>query len=245
MTLFDPYEIRARVIPAILVSLSPIITCIALLSLLNDTPDLILRFILGGSVVVVFIYVFTFVVRYLGRKYEPQLWEDWDGPPSTRFLRWRDSTFDDRLKQKLHHNVKQVLGISLLSREEEENDPSTADERISQAFLQVRALVRKEDQNGLWQSHNAEYGYHRNLVGSRKLWLFLTVIGTIICGGFWYLCNNDSLLFGFIINVMLLIGTLLLGWYFLPKSAKIASDCYGESMWSSFLTLTDERKQMN
>lgn len=241
MGMFDPYEIRARVFPAILVSVSPVITGIAILSLLQDSPNFILRFLGGGSVVAVFIYLMSFVVRFYGQKIERQLWEGWDGPPSTRFLRWRDSTFDDELKQKLHIAVKQVCGINLSTKEDEEKDPISADKRISQAFMQVKAIVRRDDPNGLWHSHNAEYGYHRNLIGSRNLWLFLTFAGTLTCGVFWNRSSNDSLLFGLVMNIILLISTLLLGWYFLPRSAKNTSDRYGESIWNTFLVWTGKK----
>lgn len=235
MNIFDPYEFRARVSPAILVSISPVITLMSSLALLQDSPDLILRLLGGSSVVVVFIYLLTFIVRKYGSDYESQLWKEWDGPPSTRFLRWRDPTFDDEMKKKLHNAVMRVCDIKLYSLKEEEEDPEAADTRISQAFMQVRAIVRKDDPKGLWLSHNSEYGFHRNLIGSRKPWVILTIVGTIICAGLWYLSCNVSLLYGFVLNSILLISTILLGWKFLPRSAEITANRYGESIWGSFL----------
>jgi hypothetical protein len=59
----------------------------------------------------------------------------------------------------------------LLTEKEENADPKRADELITQAFNRIRTEIRNKDPNGLWFIENVNYGFYRNLLGSRKLWL--------------------------------------------------------------------------
>ena len=184
------------------------------------------------------------VVRYYGQTVEPELWRSWDGPPSTRFLRWRDAAFGEDMKQKLHKTVKAVCDIELKSRQAELKEPDTADEKIWQAFTQVKTLVRQKDPQGVWLTYNAEYGLYRNLYGSRYIWLAFSILGAIACGYFWKTYNNDTLLLGLVLNAFASLIILIMGWYYLPKMIWRAANRYAESVWTTFLVIApkDEKK---
>jgi hypothetical protein len=233
MDWLDPYEIRARMAPAAIISLPLAISIMTIASVISDK---LTELILGsGFVLVVFVYALSFLVRYFGRKIEDDLWDSWGGAPSTRLNRWRDLTFRDDLKQQLHDAVGNHCGIKLSSREEERNNPQKADEQIVQAFLQVKAMVRQDDPEGIWTKHNAEYGFHRNLLGSRSLWLAFSIIGIAACGAALYLKNDAILTFSLALNILLATVSILGGWYFLPKMIKNSAERYAESIWNSFL----------
>ena len=70
MEWLDPYEIRARISPTIIV-FSPIVLLIVL-----TWPDLLsaLNLVLGETILVIFfLYALSFLMRYYGRKIEPIL----------------------------------------------------------------------------------------------------------------------------------------------------------------------------
>jgi len=40
----------------------------------------------------------------------------------------------------------------------------------------VKGILREKDKGGLWFSNDADYGFQRDLLGSRKLWILLSAI---------------------------------------------------------------------
>ncbi len=243
MNFLDPYELRARYAPAVIVASPIIITLFALLPLVQETSNLLVQF--GGSalVFVFFAYLFSFVVRACGRRIENNLWEGWGGPPSTRFLRWSDSMFGENLKQQVHDIVERKCGIKLLSKDEEVSDGKAADKCIAEAFAQVKAIVRRNDPTGVCLIHNAEYGFLRNLLGSWGIWFVLAVIGAGVCGALWFVYRNDTLLVGGVLNALLAVSAVILRLTFLPKSTKTAADRYAESSWTMFLAAIDAKEK--
>lgn len=233
MNWLDQYEIKARIAPAIIISLPLAISSIVIALTVSDKfAQLVIS---SGFVFVVFSYGLSFLIRYYGREIETSLWASWDGPPSTRIMRWGDSTLGENIKQQLHEAVENCCGIELSSKDQESNDRSKADAQIEQAFLQVKAIVRQDDPEGIWAKHSAEYGFHRNLLGSRRIWLIFSIIGVIICGITLYFEKDNILILGAIINILLTTISIVSGWHYLPTIIKITADRYAESVWISFL----------
>ena len=237
MQWFDQYEIRARIAPTVVV-LSPLIFALFfVLLVVSESVAASLGGVAGMALLMT--YALSFLTRYLGKRLERGLWARWDGAPTTRMLRWRDPTLDNETKRQLHARAEQVSGITLFSREEEAVDPTEADEQISQSFVQVRATIRREDPEGLWSKHNAEYGFNRNLLGGRWLWLAFSVVGTLVCAAVWYFYDKDPLLvIGFVLDVVSILLTYAFGWHLLERFARKAADRYAESVLGSFLAGT-------
>ena len=131
----------------------------------------------------------SFIIRKCGSNYENDLW---DGAPSTRILRWRDDTFSVPVKTQLHEAVRSYCGITLSGTEDERIDPREADEKIIDAFSQVKHFVYHNDPNGTWKKFNAEYGFNRNLLGCKYLWVVLSAVGVVICGICWYFTEDNA-----------------------------------------------------
>lgn len=234
---WDMYEIRARIAPTVIICL-PIITTLIFIAftLANNLEKLLFG---SGVVLCLLLYGLSFIPSYLGRRMEKNLWMSWGGEPTTRFLRWRDTTFGNDLKRQIHIALRKSCKTKLCSKREEQVDPDKADEQIKQAFIQVKAIVRNKEPNGLWSTHNAEYGFHRNLLGSRSIWLISSIIGVISLGSIWNYKRSDLLLMGVLINLSLTIFSIMGGWYFLPNGIKIAADRYAESIWTQFLAISN------
>jgi len=237
MSILDYYEIRARFIPTFIVVLPIIFTINFILS--NNNVHTLSS--LGSNLVLVImlLYPFSFFIRHCGKKIEAKLWYSWNGPPSTRFLRWRDTTFGNEHKQQLHEAVETKLDIKLLSKQVEYNNNELADSQINQAFMQVRSLIRQRDPDGLAHKHNAEYGFNRNLMGSRIVWLILSTLGTIICVNLTGFMDYTATIYLYL-NILWFFMALIGGWVLLPKFVEESANRYSESAWSTFLTLSKE-----
>lgn len=235
MDWLDPYELRARAAPTLVVTLPGIVTFIFLVF---STSESIVQLISSGVVFLVMIYALSFLVRYLGKKVEPKIWDAWDGPPSTRFMRWCNSHFGEENKHALHEAVGSVCRIELSLPGDEAGAPREADRRISEAFEQVKATVRLQNPDGVWTKHNAEYGFHRNLLGSRILWALSAVASALICGTVWYADGSQLFLIAAAINTVIFACSVVCGWFLLPRFTREAADRYADSVWNAFLAGT-------
>ena len=122
MKFFDYYELRARIFPTIIVSMPVFIT------VLCTTYDLspVISTLSSSAIWLVLIYALSFWVRHYGKKIEDSLWKKWNGPPSTRFIRWKDNKLNDEIKQGIHTAIKDYCDIQIMSREEEQDNSKEA-----------------------------------------------------------------------------------------------------------------------
>lgn len=240
--LFDYYELRARVIPAVLVFLPLVLSSISVTYVLSNLVPWATG---SGLLALAVTYALSFIVRALGRRVEISLWAKWDGPPSTRFMRWADDFFSPDTKQEYHEAIRSEFGICLKDETEEHRDPSQADKLIMDAFRQVRSFVRIEDGKGVWNAHNAEYGFLRNIFGSRFLWLTLALLGTILCGYLFYITGIGVTVVSVIINGFLALLALLCCSLHtqMIEFIKQVADRYAESTWGSFITIHRRRSK--
>jgi hypothetical protein len=236
----DSYEIRARIAPTIVI-FSPLAILVILI-----WPEIFTSFnlIIGEIALLIFlIYALSYIVQFYGKRIESSLWTQWNGAPSTRFLRWRDLTFNDAFKERIHEVLKIRFQCLLLSKIEEGKSPVDADKQISAAFLQVKAFLYQVDPEGLWKKHNAEYGFDRNLLGSRIIWLSFSTISTVV---FLILSLNtgQNLFFmGMILCSVEIFCSFIAGWYYLPSLVKVAADRYAVSMWTALSVVPEKPLQ--
>jgi len=234
MDFLDAYEMRARIAPTIVVFLPITITASLIIGSITKPLN---GYISGGILFFALVYALSHFVRQLGKNIEDSLWQKWDGPPSTRFLRWRDIYIGFDVKNQLHALVESKCGIKLHSKEDEEAFPREADEKIEQAFFKVKGIVRKNDASGLWNKHNAEYGFLRNLLGSRMVWLLTSLVCLIASCGYFHFGQKGSIILSIVINASFCLISLLSGWIFLPKAVRDSADRYADSIWNTFLIL--------
>jgi hypothetical protein len=233
--LLSKYGLKARFVPAVLAA-SPLVVALAIplklfgLTLATGT--------LGACLASAMIYAASQAVRAAGLSAEPKLWASWDGPPSTRFVRWRDGKFAPETKRLIHGCSKRRFGIMLFTQEEESADPNGADDKIAQAFMQVRQALRTEaGDDSLVATHNAEYGFLRNLLGVRTWAFTLAVICFCAAGASYLVTPTQTSLLVLLVEMLIICATVLGGWLALPGLLKHAADRYAESAWSCFLQL--------
>ena len=204
--LLDYYELRARILPAGIVFSPLFISSISLAYVISQSVPWTAG---AGVLAMAILYALSPVVRYAGRRSEDVIWRKWNGPPSTRFLRWKDDHFSDQMKQKYREAIRDVLGIELPNAAEEGADPLMADKRIGDAFKQVKGYIRRKDPEGLWRAQNVEYGFLRNLRGSLSLWLILSILGVALCGGLYRLSSGEVTLACMVANGSVLVLALV------------------------------------
>ncbi|PYV14634.1 MAG: hypothetical protein DMG21_17505 [Acidobacteria bacterium] len=232
---FDAYEWRARVFPAVIVSL-PVV--IALWSALLWKDITVGGGTASGLVSLAIIYALSTVVRSNGVRLQQELFKKWGAHPSTIVLRWRDKTLGNDLKAKYRRAVVSTLKLPIPTEREESENPADADKLIAQAFDRIRGVLRDEDADGLWATHNADYGFHRNLMGSRVLWLSVSVVGVLVSGILVYLQPTKTAASGLVANFGIVAGCLYMGWSTLPRGLEESAFQYALAAWESFLVLS-------
>lgn len=174
----DKYDIRARIIPGVLLCIPVLITVGAIgVEYFGWLTSIC------GSVFItgVLSYGLSMLLRSGGVALQQKMYKQWGGPPSTTFLRWSDSRFSEQKKTLIRNKIKKDFKMELLSREDEQADPNEADRVISDAFDSIRAKLRSTGKtDGLWKIHNIEYGFYRNFLGSWLWGLIMSIAGIIV-----------------------------------------------------------------
>ena len=165
MPFADPYTFRARIQPALVVVLP---LGILMFALLPGVPFFVTAFFgllgaAGGTAIM------AQVGRELGRRKEPNLWESWGGPPTTRLLRHRRLPGDLTLVPGLRQQVEQWVDYPLPTEHEEEACPAWADAKYEEIVTSLREATRDTARFPLVFAENANYGFRRNLWGLKPI----------------------------------------------------------------------------
>jgi len=232
--IFDKYERNARLWPALIV-ISPVLLAVA--ATLPTTGQGMAQYAVAAALVVAGLYALMQVVRHLGRAIEKSLWASWGGPPSTRFVLWSDSTFSSDWKEIVHSVVSSSLSIRFLSPDGEQENPSHAAKLIGDAFAQVKSVLKMEKPDGEYQTHNAEYGFARNLLGGCIPGAVLAGLSALWCAWFAWSEKDAWSLAGAVASASLVLAFLGARLLWLPSLARIAADRYAEKAWTTFVEL--------
>ncbi|WP_297925879.1 hypothetical protein [Metallibacterium sp.] len=168
----DPYERRARLVPALLVALPLLVPLVCVYGPRNPILTAVLG-LLGGCGA---LYALASVARGRGKKLEEALVKEWGGMPTTIALRHRDSTaLDSVSKRRYHEAFSSKLGIGMPTAEEEAADPARADDVYIGATKRLRELTRGG--RNLLLKENIAYGFHRNMLAMKPLGVVACVLG--------------------------------------------------------------------
>lgn len=169
----DPYNRRARLQPALIAIVPVLIVGLLLYPEIEQHAVTVITIVayFGGSVWL------TQIGRERGKKIEPSLFQAWGGKPSVALVRHRDDRLNSVTKTRYHRFLKQnVPHFKLPSREEEANDPSSADEMYQSA---TDWLLSKTDDTKMFRlifEENMNYGFRRNLYALKPVSLTLDLV---------------------------------------------------------------------
>lgn len=167
--LLDPYDVKARLFPGLLV----LVPAIAFLVLLygRQSPAVVgLAAVLsscGGP------YLLASFVRTWGQRAQDRLFQKWGAQPSTIMLRHREGMLPMQTKLRYHKLVESRLQVLMPTAEEELCNPSAADMAYAAAGDALRPLTNDRKKYPFVFKELVSYGFNRNAHGAR--WVGLTV----------------------------------------------------------------------
>jgi len=233
----DTYDIKARYAPGLIVALPFLIT---FWTCFHDEAKA-LSGPMGGIISIIVWYLMSVSVRFCGKRIEKSLWMCWGGAPSSILVSWSDERLGDDLKAKYHKMVASFLGMPMPARVSQDAGSPEGLHLIDQAFERIKGILRQYDKNGLWSIANAEYGFAKNLYGSRLLWLSICILMTAICAISIYLSYSTLKLMGLTLNLLNLLCCVLVGWRVLPKLTEDIGFRYAEHAWESFCNIAEQK----
>lgn len=167
--LLDPYDLKARYLPGLLVLL-PSILCVVLLYGAKSPTAVALTSVLtacGGP------YLLASFVRTWGQHAQDRLFLQWGGQPSTILLRHRHEQLPPMTKRRYGELSASKLGIYLPTAEDEARNPERADQAYVAAANALRPLTNDRKIFPFVFKELVAYGFNRNAYGSR--WVGLAV----------------------------------------------------------------------
>lgn len=166
----DPYDVRARLYPALL-TLFPAMTAVSIAyeSLAVRLSSLLL---LAGSIGG--LYLLATLAREFGERLEPRLFKLWGGIPTTQLLRHRDTLLEPETKRRYHKFLSAAISTKLPTAKQEKGDPDAADGIYKSSVRWLRDHTRDKTRFGLVFGENVSYGFRRNM-------LALKPVGVAIC----------------------------------------------------------------
>ncbi len=167
--LLDPYDVRARLFPGLLVLL-PVIAFLVLLYGRQSPAVVGLAAVLGSCGGP---YLLASFVRTWGQRAQDRLFQEWGAQPSTIMLRYRDGTLPLQTKLRYHSLIESRLAVVMPTVEEEQRSPDAADVAYAAAGDALRPLTNDRKKYPLVFKELVAYGFNRNAHGSR--WVGLTV----------------------------------------------------------------------
>lgn len=170
-SLFDSYSRKARLLPALLVTM-PAGVFLPILAPGFDLKNL--AALLAAAGVPIFI---VNVVRSHGKRLENDLVAAWGGFPTTRMLRLGEPSNNPHMLSRRRKLLEEVTDVRLPEEDAERADPVDADQRYEDATRRLIARVREtNDHFALVQKENTDYGFRRNLLALKPLALAILTL---------------------------------------------------------------------
>lgn len=174
----DSYSLRARFFPAVLVLL-PVIASVAAWMPLGS---LSWKTVASLGCLAAFATLLSHLVRDVGKRRETSLFEAWNGAPSVRFLRHRDSTLPDATKDRYRSKLAVIPGINMPTSRSERARPDAADAIYQSCCEWLREATRDRNRFGLLFEENVAFGFRRNLWAMKPVGVVLSAAGFVAAG---------------------------------------------------------------
>ncbi|MFN3806622.1 hypothetical protein [Asticcacaulis sp.] len=178
--LVNRYERKARLFPALLVTLPIIVASLSFISLEDWTAAPIVTFVASIGV----LFLLANIGRDAGKSAEEGLFRKWGGKPSTFVQRHRDMTLDRHTKHRCHSVLSQGIKVAYPTAADEASDPAAADEVYRSGVSWLIGQTRDTEKYALLFDANIAYGYKRNAFGLKWLGIGIAVLTSAAVLGF-------------------------------------------------------------
>ena len=240
----DEYAVKARFLPAILTAV-PFGFLIAypfseyVLSL-KDGLEIVSKCTfytsLAGSVLIITIFVWAFLVRLIAKFIELIVFKDELSFPTTKLLMWGNAYYTKDIKEKIHQRIKKDFGVQLSNESEEEADQVEAATKIARVVARIRDKVKD---GRIVLQYNIHYGAVRNLTAGSIISLVASAL--LVWMGYSNNSMKSAMDVGIVLSLgyMIVLATAKFTWAFLGKLyAKELIDEYMSSECNNLNTYT-------
>lgn len=231
LKLTDRYEIKARLLPALL-SCLVLVPPVAALS--SSALDWFYGSSIAGGTAVLGAVALAYTASAAGRRYERKLWPRWPyDAPTNRWLHPNDTHCSQEQKLIWYEAIRNLLGLDI-SRTVAQGDQDNVELVINDAVRALRHEFRLTKLDGLLSTHNEDYGFSRNLAGLRVFWLPWSIVSTAAVWGSYLMLNTELAwaMIGSIAQVMCLC--IFFG---LPGYVRQRADRYAESFFGTLMAM--------
>jgi hypothetical protein len=167
----DEYDLRARLFPAVLVTLPAVVTLYVLLPATRGARGLLSGSVLESAI----LFWLIRIARDQGKRIQDQLYTKWGGKPTTAMLRHSDRRFDPFTKDRYKKMLTKISGLSFPNEDEEIEDPLRSD-RLYESGVRALIEARRGKSYRLIFSENCNFGFMRNLLGLKPIGLCVAII---------------------------------------------------------------------
>ena len=234
MVKLDSYNTYARAFP-VYITIAPIV--LILFAILPEGFD----WKLGGAASIVLLplsYLCGQIGGDLGKKCESGLWNKWDGPPTTRFLRHGNSEFNTMTRKLTHHKLR-GLGFYVPSQEEQAQNPQEADDFYESCTDELRRLTRDRNYFPRVFEELRAYGFRRNIFALKPYGLTLTALSFCVCLIMGFDDWSTGKLLGPVLVPAFINLTLIIIWlgWFTENGVRLTADRYARFLLEAALDL--------
>lgn len=229
----DSYSLRARFFPAVIVLVPAVAAAAAWVPL----DSLSWKTLASVGCLAALASLLSHLARDIGKRREPKLFSRWDGAPSVRFLRHRDTTLPEATRDRYHAKLAMVVpSIALPSLRSEKAKPEAADDVYRSCCDWLREATRDRARFGLLFEENVGYGFRRNLWGMKPVGIALSV-AALAASGFriWTSMAENEPLKVESLAAIALSAPLLACWLLriTPNWVKVSSETYARRLLSA------------
>lgn len=233
LKLTDRYELKARLLPALLAAMVVVPGAVAVLS--SAQLGWLTKLLTGGGVAAACPVALAYFASAAGRHYERRLWPRWPyDAPTNRWLHPSDTNCSQQQKALWHAAIQETIGIDIPT-VAAKGDPEELDRVINDSVRTLRTFFRGKEAQSLLVTHSEDYGFARNLAGLWLVWLPLSV-GSVVATWITYVVEGTGLFWGLMATAILLM--CLVSLRILPGYVRQRADRYAESFFGMLTSTT-------
>lgn len=229
--IFDEYERRARLYPALIV-LSPVILNVYLI-----VPEIrsLSKTIISLCISLGLLELLTFVSRTRGKSKEKMLFEQWGGVPTSKLLRHSDNTIDPLTKTRYHNYLMEAIKNYKVPSPGDEADSITfADSVYESGIRWLREKTRDKKAYPLVFKENVGYGFSRNLWALKNVSILLLLVSIVLNFIVFHIKQGNQIFsytYEFWATNAISVGLLFTWMFFINKSfVRSAAESYARAL---------------
>lgn len=217
MVWLDSYERKTRLAPGLLAVL-PIAVVIVSLGFRNQP---VVAFIAGVLSTAGFPVLLASTVRQWGLKVQERLFTGEHALPTTEYLRHRGDPSTTQRRAQWRANVTNAVGHALPTPADEARDPAAADDRYNSAIAEIRQLTTDQKKFRLVFEENRNYGFERNLLGTRPAGVAISAASTVALAIARLVSSTTHLSDTSVTIGLLVCGAMLAIWIWRPSDSAV------------------------